>query len=76
MNRTFQLIALSLPAIFAAGSVPFYVCDIARLVFGDATPAEERMVMLALPCIQLAVAFVLARCIRRRHCADLRAEVR
>lgn len=76
MNKTLLVVFLSLPATLASGFVPFFVYDIARLVFGSATPAEQRLVMLALPCIQLAFVFALAHCICRRHCAELRGEVR
>ncbi len=76
MNKTLLLIFVSLPVVFVSGFVPFFAHDIARLLFGSAEPAHERLVTLALPYVQLAFVFALARCIRRRHCAELRGEVR
>lgn len=76
MNKTLPLLVLSLPGTLAASAVSYFIRDIALLVFGNATHDEERVVMLALLCVQLAFVFCLARCIRRRHCADLRAELR
>jgi len=65
-----------LSALAAAGSsiVAYYISDIALLIFGSAVPRTERLVMLGLLAIQLGCVAVLAYCIRRRHCAELRAD--
>lgn len=76
MNKTLPLLVLSLPGTLASSVVSYFIRDIALLVFGSATHDKERVVMAALLCVQLAFVFCLARCMRRRHCADLRAEVR
>ena len=73
MNKTMFLLALSLPGTFASSFVGYFIGDIALLVFASATPEKERLVMLALLVVQLAFAAALAYCIRRRHCANLRA---
>lgn len=76
MNKTFLLLVLSLPGTLGSILICYFIGDIALLVFGRATYDKERLIMLALLCLQLAFVFCLARCIRDRHCADLRADVR
>lgn len=70
MNKTLLLLA---PGTLASSFVAYFISDIALLVFGSATHEKERLVMLALLIVQLAFVSALARCIRRRHCANLRA---
>ena len=76
MNKTLPLLVLSVPGTLASSLVSYFIGDIALFVFGSATHDKERLVMVALLCLQLAFAVVLACCIRRSHCADLRAELR
>lgn len=73
MNKTLLLLVMSLPGTLGSSVVCYFIGDIALVLFGSATYDKERLVMLALLCLQLAFVFCLARCIRRRHCAELRA---
>jgi hypothetical protein len=73
MRNSFLPLLLSGLGAAASSLVGYFTSDIAVLVFGDAVPRTERIVMLGMLACQLVFVAALAYCIRRRHFAELRA---